>query len=296
MATLRTLILLAVSAVALQALLAPCVQAADDPGAPFIYLPPAWSQRVVFYHSFGQGAGAPEINLLEARVEGEAEEVAEGFAGPGYPVLSGKDARRPLRINSPRLSPHRPLTVMFWWRLDQEMQEDLTLCLFYGQSPGRRGYIANAVHGKSGWCALPQPTYISQVHGYEGLMNHHNSWGGRVWPEAGQWRHWALTATGADRLTIFWDGRPRETIALKGRPFREGDVTLVGLGEQYSRDGKPDAALTFDEVIVADRALTPEEIAAYVLAAQQLRARAARRAPRVEKSGPRQTPGNAGVP
>ncbi|MDI9585604.1 MAG: hypothetical protein QM473_15380 [Acidobacteriota bacterium] len=244
-----------------------------DPGAPFVFIPPVWSSRVVFYHSFESGVREPEINVIQASIEGVDEPLTDGFTRTGYPVLSGKDARKPLRITSPALSPHRPLTIMFWWRLDQEMAEDLTFCLFYAVSPGRPGYIANAVHGKSNWCALREPSLISQVHGYARIMNHHNQWGGRVWPQMGEWRHWAMTATGADTLSIYWDGNLRETIAIKGRPFQENDIIVAGFGEQYSRDGKPDAALTFDELLVLDRALRPDEIQAYVLAASRLRER-----------------------
>jgi hypothetical protein len=259
------------AALACFAALAAPAQEANHPAAPFAYLPPSWCDRVVFYHSFEQGIERPEINLANVTVQGTTPDTP-GFAGRAYAIRA--DKRLPLRLSSPALSPHRPFTLMAWWRLDEPMREDLTFCLLYLTGHGRPGYVANAVHGKSHWCALSQPTYISQVYGFPGIRNHHNSWGGRVWPEVGQWHHVALAIPNPSTLQLFWDGNLRETIALRGRPLAEGDLTTASFGEQYSRDAKPDAAMTFDEVILTDRALTDAELAQYVLATRSLAARA----------------------
>ena len=235
----------------------------------FLYLPPAWEDRVVFYHAFERRVDEPEINTLAARVQGAATAEAEGLTGKGYTapnVHDKKNPQTPLSIFSPGLSAHRPLTVMCWWRLDRPMVETSSFSLL---SLAGAGYVASFVHGKGEWCGLKEPTYVSQVNNFPGIANHNNPWGGRAWFEPGAWHHVAITVAGGAEVAIYWDGRLRETISLKGRLLREGDTGRVDIGGNYRFH-----PMTFDDLIVVDRVLTAEEIADYCLATTELRRQA----------------------
>lgn len=229
----------------------------------FLYLPPDWADRVVFYHAFEQGVDKPEINTLGARVRGSATAPAEGLTGRGYAAPNQYAKQTPLSLFSPGLSAHRPLTLMYWWRLDAPMTEGTCFSLL---SLAGSGFIANFVRGKGDWCGLAQPTYISQVYNFPGIANRNMPWGGRAWFEPGAWHHVALTVAGAQQVAIYWDGRLRETILLKGRLLREGDTGRADVGANWLYH-----PMTLDDLIVVDRALTAGEIADYVLAARRLR-------------------------
>jgi hypothetical protein len=231
----------------------------------FIYLSPAWSDRVVFYHSFEKDVNQPEINLLNGKLRGERTEAVEGLTGRAYKAPNPKEKKAPLQLDSPALSPNKPLTVMLWFRLDAPMKEETSFQLI--KIGGPKGYISSFVHGKGEWCALKEPTYISQVHGFPDIRNHHNSWGGRVWFEPGEWHHAAITVANASEVRIYWDGALREAIGIKGRLFQEGDCTYANLDPNWLHH-----PMSIDEVIVCDRALTGDEITGYVTAVRALAA------------------------
>lgn len=225
--------------------------------AEFLLLPPSWADRVVFYHAFEQGLARPEINTVAVRVQGNCAVQTNGLTGNG--------CASPLRLTSPGLSVHQPLTVMAWWRLNAPMQETtgFGLLQLFGT-----GYIANFVAGKGDWCALREPTRISQIINFPNIKNVANPWGGRAWFEPGTWHHVALTVSAAAEVRIYWDGRLKETILVRGRPFQAGDTTALEIGGVNAVGGGH--PLTLDEVIVANRALSSEEIADYYLAVQKL--------------------------
>ncbi|NSW56860.1 MAG: hypothetical protein HPY44_12685 [Armatimonadetes bacterium] len=52
-----------------------------------------------------------------------------------------------------------------------------------------------------------------------------------------------------------------------------GTIIVARFGEQSSLHGKPDPALTSDELLMLDRALRLDDVRAYVLAANRLRER-----------------------
>jgi hypothetical protein len=229
----------------------------------FLYLPPAWENRVVFYQAFEQGVNKPEINILGARIQGAVTAPAEGLAGRGYTAPNYNVNQTPLSLITPGLSAHRPLTLMCWWRLDAPMAE--TTCFSLLGLSGS-GFIASFVRGKGDWCGLTQPTCISQVYNFPGIANHNNPWGGRAWFAPGEWHHVAITVAGAQQVAIYWDGRLRETILIKGRLLREGDTSRADIGTSWLYH-----PMTLDDLIVVDRALTADEIADYVLAIRSLR-------------------------
>ena len=238
------------------------IQAAGDPTR-CLYLPPSWSDRVIYYNSFERGFDQPDINLITARTTGEKGDGADGFAGKGYRAANQYEKKQVLALSSAELTVRKPLTVMKWFRLDASMKEDSCFQLLNLHG---RGWISSFVRGKGEWCALTQPTCISQVYNFPGMSNHHNSWGGRTWFEPGTWHHVAITVAGGSEVSIYWDGTLRETISLKGRKFADGDVSAIDLDPGWLY-----FPMTIDEVILADRALTAEEIADYMRGARALR-------------------------
>ncbi len=235
----------------------------SDPGANYLLLPPSWSDRVVFYHTFAHGVQQPEINLLHAEIRGDDLSTADGLLGKGYTNPNSYAKQTPLSLHSPALSVAHPLTVMVWWRLDAAMKDDTCFGLLTLSGPA--GYISNFVRGKGEWCGLSEPTFISQLYYFPDITNYNNPWGGNAWTKAGTWHHVAITVANAGEICIYWDGKLRERLQAKGRPFRDGDVTTakIGCSQFYT-------PMTLDELIVVDRALSAEEIAGYVQSVQGL--------------------------
>ncbi|MCX6903654.1 MAG: hypothetical protein NTW03_09290, partial [Verrucomicrobia bacterium] len=89
------------------------------PGDSLFYLPPRIADRVVFYHSFAKGLKTPDLNPMGARLTLAETDPVPGLAGAGYMAGSGIAAKKKgaFVLQSPALSVHKPLTVMFWWRL-----------------------------------------------------------------------------------------------------------------------------------------------------------------------------------
>jgi hypothetical protein len=226
------------------------------PAEDFVYLPPRLAERVVFYHSFENGLQKPELNLVGAKISAVEGPTAKGLTGKGWEKV-------PLRLQSPALSAHKPLTVMFWWRLDEAMKEETSFNLI--TLSGNKGYISNFVRGKGEWCALKEPTYCFQVWNFSGMENHNDVWGGRVWFEPRAWHHTALAVSGAAEIRVYWDGNLRTMYAPKGRNFRESETSVVELGSNVHQP-----PMTLDEVLVLDKALGAEEVQAYVLAVRAL--------------------------
>lgn len=242
-----------------------CAEADSTPSraaADFLYIPPLLESRVLLYHSFAGGPTASEVNLIRARVS-----TTTGATGPGLTGMGFRVARNPkstgLTIRSPALSPHRPLTVCMWWRLEADMVPET--CFHLLTVRGSPGMVANFVRGKGQWCALKEPRYVFQVYYYKGIRNHNGFWPGDAWTEAGVWHHTALTVSSSATVRVYWDGRLRSDHSIRGRPFRKGDGGTVELGPTWLFH-----PMTIDEVLVLDRALTAREVADYVTAVQRL--------------------------
>jgi hypothetical protein len=234
------------------------------PADGFFYLPPALADRVVFYQSFAHGPNAPDLNLMEAQVSFAANEPVRGLAGTGYRTGSGEAAQKKggFALRSAALSVHQPITIMFWWRLDEPMTEEtgFNVAALRGQ-----GWISTFIAGKGRWCALREPTYVFQCYNFPGMENCNDIWGGRAWFEPDVWHHLAVTVSGAAEVRIYWDGQLRTQYAPKKRLFQDGEINSVELGAS----GKG-PAMTLDEVIVMDRALAADEVMAYITAAKAL--------------------------
>jgi len=230
----------------------------------FFYLPPRLADRVVFYHSFAKGLKSPDLNLIGARLTLAENEPVPGLAGAGYTAGSGLAAQKKgaFVLQNPALSVHKPLTVMFWWRLDEPMKEETGFGVLALRG---KGWISTFVAGKGPWCGLKEPTYVFQCYNFPGMENCNDVWGGRAWFEPQVWHHTAITVSGAADIGIYWDGQPRTRHTPKGRLFKEGEISSVALGPSGTGP-----AMTLDEVVVLDRALSGDEILAYMTAVKAL--------------------------
>ncbi|MBT7062280.1 MAG: hypothetical protein HN976_44785 [Lentisphaerae bacterium] len=239
------------------------VLAAGDEASRYPYIPPAWEPYVALYHAFEQGSTEPEINRIGAVVTtARKPRVSTGVTGQGL-TLSREEAKAtPLRLKSPAFSPHRPITVSLWFRVDEPMQ--LHTCLHLMALRGR-GHIANFVRGKGQWCALKQPTFVFQVHGIPGIPNRNDPWRGRAWFEPREWHHALMTVSNASDVSVYWDGRLRCHYTVRGRPFREGDMTVCDLGPSWLFH-----PMTIDDVLVLDRAVDADEVRDYVNSVRRL--------------------------
>ena len=235
--------------------IASLAQSGEYQSTSFQYLPPSWAERVVFYHTFDQGTEKPDINLIQAKLDGTAAD-GEGLTGLAYQC--GKDSKhKALRLKSSALSPHQPITVMCWFRLDAPMKEESGFGLIGLSSP--RGYVSYFVHGKGEWCALREPKGITQVQNFKGIPRINNCEGPRIWFEPGTWHHIAITVSSAKVIKVFQDGVECDEISLKGGTLKEGDFDLATFGA-----GENEHPQSIDDVLVLDRALDAGEIAEYV--------------------------------
>ena len=254
-----------VAAMALLAALA--ASGADAPAAvaaSCLYLPPWLEDRVVYYQPFEGDPKTPVINRIEAVTTVSRGTQVPGLAGRGLQDAAPANSAGPIALRSPALSPDRPLTLSFWWRLDAPMAAET--CFHLLTLHGERGIISNFVRGKGEWCALTEPRFVFQVVYYEGIPDINGIWDGSAWVEAGIWHHVAMVCRNATEIDVFWDGVRRSHHTIKGRPFTAADGGALEIGPNWLFH-----PMTLDEVMVVDRALSGTEIAAYVLAVQRLR-------------------------
>ncbi|MBN1420043.1 MAG: hypothetical protein JXP34_14785, partial [Planctomycetes bacterium] len=85
-----------------------------DPRAAEPFCPPAWDDAVIFAQSFDSPDGEPEV---QAR---DLERKDSLVAAPGG--WRGRCGRGGLTLSSDAglLSPHRPLTILFWWAVPED--------------------------------------------------------------------------------------------------------------------------------------------------------------------------------
>jgi len=226
-----------------------------------LYIPPAWGEHVVFYHSFSRGAEMAEIPLPGSRISGrQPVDQAVGLTGNGFRPTDGKGTLTVQQMHWPLT---QPITVSMWWRLDEPMQPESGFHLI---TLAANGYVSNFVSGKGPWCALKEPTFVVQSYNFPGISNVNGIGYGDGWVTAKVWHHVAITISEGSRVTVYWDGRPRSEFAVKGRLFAAEDaVTSIRWGPHG-----PGSTMTIDELLILDRALRAEQVAEYVTAVQKL--------------------------
>ena len=228
---------------------------------PYLGVPPALEDRLIYYNGFETAEA--EINSVKATQVGKVAPASEGMRGHG--ALTGKSGA--LQLRSPDFSPHKPLTVMFWWALAEDAKPETGFGLVHLQG---KGIISHFAAGKGPWCALQRNAAVLQVYYFPGIQNvngiYDTHWAEHVELKAGAWHHTALVIQGASLVEVYTDGRLAWTTRNDGRPFNEGDkINEVTVGTR----GTP--GLAIDEVFLLRRALTAAEIAGYTTAIRQMR-------------------------
>ena len=229
-----------------------------------LYIPPWLEDRVVYYNAFEGDPKTAQVNRIAADTIVTRGVLTPGLAGNGLQDPTPTNSAGPVSLRSPALSPHRPLTLSLWWRLDAPMAAET--CFHLLTLRGGRGMVANFVRGKGEWCALTEPRYVFQVVYYEGIPDINGIWHGDAWVEPAVWHHTAMVFSHAAEVTVYWDAVLRSHYAIKGRPFNLGDGGTLEVGPNWLFQ-----PMTLDDLMVVDRALSAGEIAAYVLAVQRLR-------------------------
>lgn len=238
--------------------------AQKTPDAACVFLPPSFEDRVIYYNSFEGEGGLPEINKPNAEQVGQVSPTA-GIRGRG---IVGPPA---LELRSLAFSPHRPLTVSFWWALQQDGQPESNFVLV--TLTNGHGFVQHFSRGKGDWCALQRPAAVLQVYYLPGIPNINGIYDGDLAAHmdlrAGVWHHCALTLNGGSLIRVYADGRETWRVRINGRRFaQQDDLRQLMLGNIWT-DGLP---VALDEVMVFDRALAEEEIRTYVTAVRQMAA------------------------
>ena len=231
---------------------------------PYLCLPPALEDRLLYYNAFEEADGKPEISRSAVAQLVRLETREEGVRGRCGMAGKGNE----LRLRSEAFSPHRPLTVSFWWSFEQDAKIDSSFGLVH--LAGRQGFVSHFSRGKGEWCALQRPAAILQVYYIPGIQNvngiYDSDLAAHVELKAGKWHHTALVFSGASLIEVYTDGRRAWSVRVRGRAFREDDrFHDLWIG---TRSGM---AMAIDEVMVLRRALTAGEIAEYFTAISQMR-------------------------
>ena len=219
---------------------------------------PSWADRVVLYQGFSLGGGRAEIAPADLRIDGASTPGAQGLFGAGFhPDPAKPRAALVLRSAAVRLA--GSLTAMMWFRIAQPLAETDGMRLVALRGPG---LVSCFIAGKGEWCALREPTFVTQVQYWPGIPNYNNPWGGRTAPTAGAWHHAAITISGGNEAAVYLDGEARDRIPVRGRPFAATDGGILELGAAPAER----VDMTIDEIVVVDRTLLPWEIAEHVRA------------------------------
>lgn len=232
--------------------------------SPHLAVPPFLEERLAYYNSFNSAEGKPEVNSVDAQRGTKITPSEVGVLGRG--ALTGKSGE--IHLRSPAFSPHHPLSVLFWWALQEDARIDGAFRLFH--LTNGRGFVSHFSRGKGEWCALERPAGVLQVYHFNGIRDVNGIYDydllKRLDLKAGVWHHTALTFSGGSVVNLYTDGAPTFKIHLKGRAFTEADAIhelLIG-----SRHGTPTCV---DEVLILQRLLTADDIASYVEAVRQMR-------------------------
>ena len=223
-----------------------CGQRAADR---FVPLVPPWFETCVLYHNaFETGPDEPDVNAAEIETDLQSTQPPQtherGLAGR---CLDIRDPSAPLVLRSPALSPHRPLTISFWWALPYDLTLEGGYSLF---SIRGKGMIALFSRGKGEWCALQRPAGVFQVYYFQGIQNVNDIYDGDLLSHydlrAGVWHHAAIVCRRAATAQVYVDGRLVTQVTISGREWTAEDVlndlTLGG-------------PLLLDELLILDRAV-----------------------------------------
>ncbi len=220
---------------------------------------PAWLRDCLVYHHAGSAPDRPELCPASLTTSADATVTTdpEGLFGAGLWTP------KPIVLRGDALSPDRPLTLSFWWRLRKDMPVDGGFDLFTFQG---RGIVSAFVRGKGEWCALQRPTGVLQVYYFPGVQNVNDLYDGDLAAhldlKAGVWHHTAVVIRRASCVQLYTDGRLVAEASTSGRDFAAADeVRTLSIG----------GGVVVDEVLLLDRAIDADQVADYYRGVKRLR-------------------------
>ncbi len=218
---------------------------------PHLTLPPFLDERVVYHHSFEHDtAEANPAGLVQFK---PVPRIDNGLHGSAARL----GEKQELTLSGSALSPHTPITISFWWAVEDPLEPNAGIGFFALTSRGR-GFISNFVRGGP-WCALTDSAYCFQVYHLPGIKNINSVFDRQFRQRFAQgpnaWHHTVLTVSLGNRLALFVDGRRVALHLLAGRSLRVTDgFERLSFGQHNRR------ALRIDELTVLDLALSDEQV------------------------------------
>jgi hypothetical protein len=212
---------------------------------------PSWVEGCLLdYWTFDSDEGRSAARRLTVKDGSAAETTPSGLIGR---ALDTREKR--LVLEGGTLSPHGPLTISFWWALNEDLPADGSFSLF---QLGGKGIVSAFVRGKGEWCALREPAGVLQVYYFPGIQDVNDIYDPELSRHldlrAGVWHHTAAVFRRGSTVEMYTDGRRVAEVATSGRGFRADDgLTTLEVG----------GGVHLDEVLVLDRAIDAEQVADY---------------------------------
>jgi len=240
---------------AVQALAAPAPAATRTVATPFIEnltVPPFLETRVAYFDSFD--GEAPEVNRAGISSVGRSRIVPGGFSGRCASLAD----RMPLVLTGAALSPHRPLTIAFWWSLPDGLARNAG-GQFFAITGATNGYISVFIRGGP-WCALTDSAQVMQVYRFQGIRDHNGIFDRSLRQNmdlgSDKWHLTVFTAAGGAELKLYLDGALMADHVLRGRTLTADD----GLHKVTFGTFPGPSGLYIDELIVLDAALDHRQV------------------------------------
>ena len=230
--------------------------------APAVLGPPWFEECLAYYNRFEGKPGEADVNTdgLALVDRGPLGTLDSGLFGRALHV---KDGRAPFTLQGQALSPHRPLTLSFWWALPYDLAVDGGYTLFYLRG---RGFVAAFSRGKGEWCALQRPAGVFQVYSFPGIQNVNGIYDFDLMAhldlKAGVWHHTAVVFRRACMAQMYTDGKLVFDVTTSGREFSAEDgLNAIDFG----------GPLYLDELAILNRAVDADLIGDYYRGVSQLR-------------------------
>lgn len=216
-----------------------------------LLIPPALEGRLLYYRSFS--AEPPEVDAMDGKTVRQPEVIEAGWAGRGARTADAT----PLVLNSASFSPHEPLTIAFWWALEQECGPNAGYSLLHLAGGSR--FVS--LFGRGGpWCALEDTAAVLQVYNLPGIQNVNGIYDRSIREhlalQANVWHHTALTISGGSVLRLYTDGQPTYRVTLTGRAFAADDAL-----HELCFGSRHGSATLLDELAIWRRTLSETEVA-----------------------------------
>lgn len=225
---------------------------------------PAWFSENLVYYNACEDKTPAAVNTVRAKetLPGHLEIVKEGMVGNAFFLPGESDAL--MTLESEKYSPHRPLTISFWWALpeDHVENEGFGLVRLQGKNRSSIGHFARG----GPWSGLERTAGILQIHNFPQITNvslkYDRTLSETLSLKVGVWHHTALVFTRASTVQVYTDGCLTVELTAQGRNFTaEDELHMISFGPN----------ILIDEIAILDRVLDATGIASYYEAMRNLR-------------------------